>query len=88
MGRGPHLRPSGHPSVVGLRSGNRIRQTALTPDWRAQARSGVGRLDVEAEHHPALVVLGDVAVRHPAARVRAPVRRRRGPTMTSWASRS
>src|SRR5204863_2594142 len=28
------------------------------------------RLDVEAEHHPALVVLGDVAMRHPATRVR------------------
>ena len=27
------------------------------------------RLDVEAEHHPALVVLGDVAVGHPATRV-------------------
>src|SRR3954451_21313968 len=27
----------------------------------------VGGLDVEAEHHAALLVLGDVAVRHPAA---------------------
>ena len=27
-------------------------------------------LDVKAEHHPALVVLGDVAVRHPVAGVR------------------
>jgi hypothetical protein len=29
----------------------------------------VCRSDVEAEHHPALVMLGDVAVRHPEARV-------------------
>src|SRR4051812_49180074 len=29
----------------------------------------VGGLDVEAEHHAALMVLGDVAVRHPAAGV-------------------
>ena len=29
---------------------------------------GRGR-DVEAEHHPALDVLGDVAVRHPPSRV-------------------
>ena len=29
----------------------------------------LGRGDVEVEHHPALVVLGDVAVRHPAPRV-------------------
>jgi hypothetical protein len=28
------------------------------------------RGDVEAEHHPALVMLGDVAVGHPATRVR------------------
>src|SRR5437868_10665347 len=28
------------------------------------------RCDVEAEHHPALVMLGDVAVRHPPARIR------------------
>src|SRR5687768_400885 len=29
----------------------------------------VSRIDVEAEHHAALVVLGDVAVRHPTADV-------------------
>jgi RimK family alpha-L-glutamate ligase len=34
---------------------------------RAAARSGD---DVEAEHHPALVMLGDVAMSHPAAGVR------------------
>ena len=32
-----------------------------------QRRRSRCRCDVEAEHHPALVVLGDVAVRHPAA---------------------
>ena len=28
------------------------------------------RVDVEAEHHAALVVLGDVAMRHPPSRIR------------------
>src|SRR5687768_2745395 len=32
----------------------------------SSGRSGLSRLDVEAEHHPALVMLRDVAVRHPA----------------------
>ena len=31
---------------------------------------GVGWVHVEAEHHSTLVMLGDVAVRHPDARVR------------------
>jgi hypothetical protein len=34
--------------------------------WRF-ASVAARRSDVEAEHHPALVVLGDVAVRHPTA---------------------
>jgi hypothetical protein len=36
------------------------------PRLRQVPSKGLG-IDVEAEHHPALVVLGDVAVRHPAA---------------------
>ena len=41
--------------------------------WSSSMGRSIGnrlRLDGEAEHHPALVVLGDVAVGHPAARIR------------------
>src|ERR687897_3025606 len=39
----------------------------LTRAWRGLLR---GLIHVEAEHHPALVVFGDVAVRHPGAGIR------------------
>ena len=47
-------------SIQSIRSDRRV----VAGSWPAS------RSDVEAEHHAALVMLGDVAVGHPTARVR------------------
>ena len=49
-----------------------VRQHRLVHSLRQRrhvAPSASSRVDLEAEHHSTLVVLGDVAVRHPQARV-------------------
>src|ERR1044072_1953622 len=50
------------PQIRGARS-------PRAPAVQARPRSR-RRRDGEAEHHPALMVLGDVAVRHPPTRIR------------------
>src|SRR5262245_8960925 len=56
------------PAIVG-RPGLAV-STASRASWWGRPDSGWSVGDVEAEHHPALVVLGDVTVRHPATGVR------------------
>src|SRR3954471_22906238 len=51
-------------------SGERAFLGAIGPKNARSPSPPLGWLDVEAEHHPGLVVFGDVAVGHPAARVR------------------
>ena len=63
-------REPGAPNVHRRRHAKRSATRRIAPGPDGSRRHRSCRFDTEAEHHPVLVVLGDVAVRHPQSPVR------------------